>query len=211
MDRESVRQFVAEHQTGHTRWRETRQVFNPGNTTGLVEPGFQLLLLHGAHGGAALDQDVLQSSAQRAVPVFNRLEEIACQQAFPRAHFDHGKGGRRTQQRVELCRLFREGLPENRMDVGTRIEVPGPADPLSAGFRRAHVVAELWVIEREFHEADERHWSRGGDLGRDGGDEFRVTKCHEQFPLSLTKHKKRRQEWREYPTHARWRAKSCVE
>jgi hypothetical protein len=45
-----------------------------------------------------------------------------------------------------------------------------------------HVVAELWVIEGQVHETDEGNRPRDGNLGRNGGNEFRVSYGHKESP-----------------------------
>src|SRR5690242_3390109 len=112
---------------------------------------------------------------------------MSSQQAFTRSHLDDSQRVGMSQQRIDLSGLSCEGLPENRMDVGTGIKVAVPANPLCAGPRWTHVVAELRMVERELHETDEGDRTRGSDLGSNGSNEFRVPCRHKELHLSCQK------------------------
>ena len=95
-------------------------------------------------------------------------QQMLGQEALAGSHFDDHEGIRVAQQCVDLGCLPRHGLSEDRVNVRTGIKITIPADSLGAGIRRARVVAELWVVQGEFHEAGEGNRSIAADLGGNG-------------------------------------------
>jgi hypothetical protein len=108
------------------------------------------------------------------------------QEAFAGSHFDDHEGIRVTQECVDLGCLFGHGLSENRVNVRTRIKITTPADSLGAGIRRAHVVAELGVVQREFHEAGEGNRPAMADFGGNGSNQLGMAGRHEVSQLTIS-------------------------
>lgn len=109
------------------------------------------------------------------------------QQTFPWTHLDNCEGIGMPHQRINLSSLPRQGLSKNRMDVGTRIEITIPTDPLISGFEWPHVVAKLRVVECELHKTDEGNRTRDSNLGSDSRNKFRMSGGHKELQLDWQK------------------------
>ena len=133
-----------------------------------LSQGAQLFLLKCAHGRAAFDEHIPQTLSQGLGHQLAMRQQMLGQEAFAGSHFDDHEGIRVAQQCVDLGCLPRHGLSEDRVNVRTGIKITIPADSLGAGIRRARVVAELWVVQGEFHEAGEGNRSITADLGGNG-------------------------------------------
>jgi hypothetical protein len=104
------------------------------------------------------------------------------EQSLAGPHFDDGDRIRGSEQTVDLSCLLGHRLTEYRMNIRAGVKVAGPTDARAAVIGMPHVVAELWVVEGQVHETDEGDGPQDSDLGRNGGNEFRVSYDHKESP-----------------------------
>jgi hypothetical protein len=182
MHRKGVHQFVREQGAGDGVVMQIGQPVQPGNA-GRAEPGSQMLPLRRDHGRAAFDQDVAETGCQRGVVCVAGRQKVACQQALARSHLDEGQGIGPAQLFVELGDLLCQRSGEKGMGVETGVVIAGPSNPILANaiwadtivaspffsvrVGCARVVAEVRMVEREFHKALESDRPGRPDLGHD--------------------------------------------
>jgi hypothetical protein len=105
VNRKGIHEFIRKKESGDAVRRQIFQAVEPGNATGLSHPGRQIVLLLGAHCGAALDQDVSKTVAEVRGRVPASGQEIPRQQSLARSHLHHREGVWMPEERVELLCL----------------------------------------------------------------------------------------------------------
>ena len=184
MDGKRVDQLIGEEEAGDAVGRKIFQSIHPRDTTGLVDPRPDRLLLLCAHRCAAFDEDIPKACTEVCGSLLAGLQKIARQQSLSRPHLYHGEWIRMTKAGIELLGLFGQGLSENGMYVGTRIEITRPSDPFLCWIvDGSDVIAVLRMIEGELHETSERNRTHGRDFSLDIRQELRMPSAQSDTTL----------------------------
>src|SRR5271165_1647791 len=154
LDRKRVEEFVAEDDDVLTSARRRRldrlQNLRLPHRDVFRQPFVQA----SSQMGRLLNQRTVQRTGEFGKLFRRPVQHIARKQPASRTKFDYINSLGRIERAPHLFELPRQQSPENGMNIARSVEVAGLAELLS----RLRVVAELWLVQTQFHVAGK--WNR---------------------------------------------------